>query len=61
MKFYKNKFIIISVLLAFCTILKANESIYEKQNIAKAYLDAELYEDAFIIYLDVLSLQTKKA
>ena len=34
--------------------ITANESIYEKQNIAKAYLDAELYEDAFIIYLDVL-------
>ena len=58
MKFNKSKLIIFLIVLAFFSIIKANESVFEKKNIAKAYLDAELYEDAFIIYLDILSLQT---
>jgi len=59
MKFQKSKITVYFILLAFCTIIEASESIYEKKNIATAYLDAELYEDAFIIYLDILYLQTE--
>ena len=57
MKFYQNILIFLIPMIIFSHII-ADESIYEKKNIAKAYLDAELYEDAFIIYLDILSLQT---
>tara|TARA_B100001750_G_C15514136_1_gene605724 strand:+ start:815 stop:3130 length:2316 start_codon:yes stop_codon:yes gene_type:complete len=59
MKFQKSKITVFFILVAFCTTIEASESIYEKKNIATAYLDAELYEDAFIIYLDILSLQTE--
>ena len=36
--------------------MQTAESIFEKNNIARTYLEAGLYEDAFIIYEDIFGV-----
>ena len=59
MSYFLNKKYLLPLIM-FCTIYaNYNTALYEKKNLAKNYYDANLYDDAIIIYEEILVIEKR--
>ena len=59
MSYFLNKKYLLPLII-FCTIYaNYNTALYEKKNLAKNYYDANLYDDAIIIYEEILVIEKR--
>ncbi len=54
----KKNILLISLLCVFGIVIN-QETILQKTNLAKSYIEAELYEDAIVVYKNILNFQKK--
>ena len=54
----KKNILLISFLCIFGIVIN-QETILQKTNLAKSYIEAELYEDAIVVYKNILNFQKK--
>ena len=54
-----RKIILLISFLCGLGIVKTQETILQKTNLAKSYIEAELYEDAIVVYKNILNFQKK--
>jgi len=54
----KKNILLISFLCMFGIVIN-QETILQKTNLAKSYIEAELYEDAIVVYKNILNFQKK--
>ena len=54
-----RKIILLISFLCGLGIVKTQEKILKKTNLAKSYIEAELYEDAIVVYKNILNFQKK--
>ena len=54
-----KKIILILIFLISFDIAISQETILQKKNLAKSYIEAELYEDAIVVYKNILNFQKK--
>jgi len=53
----KKNILLISFLCIFGIVIN-QETILQKTNLAKSYIEAELYEDAIVVYKNILNFET---
>tara|TARA_B100000401_G_C52292078_1_gene478568 strand:- start:35 stop:265 length:231 start_codon:yes stop_codon:yes gene_type:complete len=54
-----KKIILILIYFTCFDIAMSQETILQKKNLAKSYIEAELYEDAIVVYKNILNFQKK--
>ena len=54
-----KKIILILIYFTCFDTLISQETILQKKNLAKSYIEAELYEDAIVVYKNILNFQKK--
>ena len=52
-----KKIILLILCLSFFGFAKTQETVLQKRNLAKSYIDAGLYEDAIVVYKNILNFQ----